>query len=89
MRHRHIKRKPLFLDNSSMPTFPAVRTRDGRCLMFVCPSCGNENVHGGGRKAGDGDGARSSHCGCFGGYNIKEIIDTRNTLHIIHPKETP
>lgn len=67
------KRKPAFLDSVERPVFPVIRTTDGRCLAFFCPSCGKENIHGGGVKFGEGDGSRMSHCPCFKTYSIKEI----------------
>jgi hypothetical protein len=44
-------------------------------LMFRCPVCGKENVHGGYyNEKGVADGHRASHCQCWpNGYNIKEV----------------
>jgi hypothetical protein len=49
----------------------------GCSLIFRCPCCGRENVHGGlyGRP-GAGDGHRVAHCQCWkSGYYIREIAD--------------
>jgi hypothetical protein len=47
----------------------------GTHLVFRCPVCGQENVHGGTYgKPGDGDGHRTSHCSCWSnGYVIREV----------------
>jgi len=47
----------------------------GTHLVFTCPCCGRENVHGGTYgKPGDGDGHRTSHCPCWpNGYVIREV----------------
>jgi hypothetical protein len=44
-------------------------------LVFRCPVCGRENVHGGlYRRPGAGDGHRASHCDCWDhGYYIREV----------------
>jgi hypothetical protein len=66
-----------------MPTFEVhaegryqtLRGDWGTHLMFRCPVCGKENVHGGTYgKPGDGDGHRTSHCSCWSnGYVIREV----------------
>lgn len=57
------------------PQFPVVRKNN--TLQFICPKCGKKNLHGGGKKVGDGDGHRNSHCPCWrsNGYVIKELIE--------------
>jgi hypothetical protein len=44
-------------------------------LVFTCPTCGVENVHGGAYgNPGAGDGHRVSHCQCWPrGYYICEL----------------
>lgn len=54
-----------------VPTFEVVRER--RQLVFRCPCCGRVIRHGGGLAVGEGDGHRTSHCGCWErGYFIRE-----------------
>jgi len=42
------------------PTFTA--HRDGPHLVFRCPYCERDHLHGAGQNFGDGDGHRVAHC---------------------------
>ena len=72
---------PTFQVKAKNGPFKYKITRDGRkypdgChLVFKCPVCGKENVHGGHYKnKGAADGHRVSHCGCWpDGYNLEEV----------------
>lgn len=47
-------------------------------IGFNCPVCGNLNTHNRGDLPGDGNGHRSSPCGCWdNGYYIREIGSIR------------
>lgn len=56
-------------------TKDGVHIPDGCHLVFTCPKCKKENLHGGEYKnKGAADGHRVSHCSCWpNGYYIKEI----------------
>jgi hypothetical protein len=65
---------------ATLPDVPTLIVREterhdgGRTVGTPCPSCGRWLYHEGGRKVGDGDGHRASHCDCWrpGGYFIRE-----------------
>jgi hypothetical protein len=62
-------------DEEAIPVVDAVRSRDGKQLVIICPYCGKKHHHGAvSERVGAGNGHRVAHCAIRTGVNDRGYV---------------